>query len=103
MPLLKSRCSCGNRVEKVPITPPGDVRPAFEFDKKMIGEVIEKQFGSCYMPEVVLLNATPAIDRNDESIRDGRGAGSFFYDKWAKKFKFQPRPWKASLCEIKKG
>jgi len=103
MPLLKSRCSCGNRVEKVPITPPGDVRPAFEFDKKMIGEVIEKQFGSCYMPEVVLLNATPAIDRNDEIIIDGRVAGSFFYDIWAKKFKFQPRPWYASLLEIKKG
>lgn len=103
IPLVKKRCSCGEIAQKVQITPPGDVRPAFEFDKKLIRETIEKQFGSYYLPEVILLNNAPGVDRNDEVIIDGRVAGIFYYDIWKKEFKFQPRPWYASLLNIKKN
>lgn len=103
LPLLKKKCSCGNEAIKVKLTPPGDVRPAFEFDRKLISGIIKKQFGSSYMPDVVLLNNAPGIDRNDEVIIDGKIAGNFFYDIWERKFKFQPRPWYASMLKIKKG
>jgi len=103
LPLLKRSCSCGGEVEQVRLTPPGDVRPAFEFDRKMLKDIINNQFGSSYIPEVVLLNPTPAIDKKDEVIIDGRVAGNLIYDIWEKRFKFQPRPWYASLLDIKRG
>ncbi len=103
LPLIKKTCSCGNEGRKVEITPPGDVRPAFDFDKKLIEETIDGQFGDAWLPEVVILNATPAIDKKDEVIIDGRVAGNLVYDIWVKRFKFQPRPWYASLLKVKKG
>lgn len=102
IPLLKRRYE-GMEARHVAITPPGDVRPAFDFDKKIIRDVIEKQFGSCYMPDVVILNSIPAIDRSDEVIIDGKVAGIFYYDIFRKQFYFQSRPWYASLLNIKKG
>jgi len=103
LPLLKRSCSCGGETKHVDITPPGDVRPAFDFDRELIGSIIEKQFGSSYLPEVILLNPTPAIDKKDEVIIDGRVAGNLVYDIWSKNFKFQSRPWYASLLNIKRG
>lgn len=102
MPLLKKSYE-GMEAKHVAITPPGDVRPAFDFDRKMIGDVIKKQFGSSYMPSVVLLNSVPAIDRSDEVIIDGKVAGNFFYDIFRQKFYFNARPWYASLIDINKG
>ncbi|UCG70721.1 MAG: phosphoadenosine phosphosulfate reductase family protein, partial [Thermoplasmata archaeon] len=57
--------------------PPGDVRPAFEGDLKLIRETIDSQFGEgcaeILLPEdkIVILNKAPAIDRMDEIIIDG--------------------------------
>lgn len=102
LPLLKGKCSCGNIAEEVKITPPGDVRPAFEFDKKLIKKTVENQFGSALLPDVVLLNSTPAIDRDDEVIINGKVAGNLYYDIYQKKFKFHPRPWYARMLKIKK-
>ena len=103
IPLLKSKCSCGKEAVHVKLTPPGDVRPAFEYDKKIVSETIREQFGSCYMPRVMLMNSVPAIDKSDEIIIDGKVAGLFYYDIFSKKFYFQSRPWYASLLEVKKG
>lgn len=103
LPLLKNRCKCGNVARKVNITPPGDIRPAFKYDINLLKKVIEKQFGSSYLPNVILLNNLPAIDKNDEVIIDGKVAGNLFYDIWTKTYKFQPRPWYASLLNIKRG
>ena len=102
LPLLKKSHE-GMEAEHVKITPPGDIRPAFGFDRKLIDEVIGKQFGSSYVPEVTILNSIPAIDRSDEVIIDGRVAGALVYDIFSRRFKFQPRPWYASLLDIKKG
>lgn len=102
IPLLK-RGHDGVKAEHLSITPPGDIRPAFEFDRKMLREVIEREFGSSYVPEVTIFNSIPAIDRSDEVIIDGRVAGIFYYDIFRHSFYFQPRPWYASLLDIKKG
>ncbi len=102
IPLLK-KAHEGVEAEHVKLTPPGDIRPAFDFDRKLIDEILKKQFGSSYVPEVTILNSIPAIDRSDEVIIDGRVAGALVYDIFMQKFKFQPRPWYASLLEIRKG
>lgn len=103
LPLLKGKCSCGNVAEEVKITPPGDVRPAFEFDKELIKKTAINQFGDAWLPDVILLNSTPAIDRDEEVIINGRVAGNIYYDIYQKKFKFHPRPWYAGMLKIKKG
>ncbi len=102
IPLLK-RSYDGKAARHVAITPPGDVRPAFDFDVAMLEKLLKKQFGSAYLPPVILLNSIPAIDRSDEVIIDGRVAGVLYYDIFRQSFYFQPRPWYASLLEIKKG
>ncbi len=102
MPLLK-RSYEGMEARHVKITPPGDVRPAFKFDMEMLKSLMERQFGSFYLPPVILLNSIPAIDRSDEVIIDGRVAGILYYDIFRHAFYFQPRPWYASLLDIKKG
>ncbi|HDN50699.1 MAG TPA: phosphoadenosine phosphosulfate reductase, partial [Thermoplasmatales archaeon] len=71
LPLLKEVCICGNAARKVAVTPPGDVRPAFARDRELMKEVMERQFGSHHIPEVVLLNSAPAIDKKDEVIMYG--------------------------------
>ncbi|MBC7080868.1 MAG: phosphoadenosine phosphosulfate reductase family protein [Thermoplasmatales archaeon] len=103
LPVLKERCSCGSVAKEVKITPPGDVRPSFDFDREMIKKKIIEEFGDYYLPENTILNAIPSIDRSDEVIIDGKVAGIFYYDIFYKKFYFQPRPWYMSLLEIKKG
>lgn len=103
LPLLKEVCTCGNAARKVVMTPPGDVRPAFARDRDLMMEVLERQFGSYHIPEVVLLNSAPAIDRKDEIIMYGRVAGNLYYDIWRERFAFQPRPWYASLLKVKRG
>ena len=103
LPLLKEVCICGNAARKVAVTPPGDVRPAFARDRELMKEVMERQFGSHHIPEVVLLNSAPAIDKKDEVIMYGKVAGNLYYDIWKARFAFQPRTWYASLLEVKRG
>ena len=93
LPILENeKCpKCGNTTHEVEITPPGEVRPAFEHDIKMIRDLVDRQFGEGsgleLLPEghVVLLNKAPSLDRMDEIIIDGRTIASIRYDlgkKW---------------------
>lgn len=93
LPILENeKCpKCGNTTHEVEITPPGEVRPAFEHDIKMIRDLVDRQFGEgsglALLPEghVVLLNKAPSLDRMDEIIIDGRTIASIRYDlgkKW---------------------
>jgi len=87
-PVLESAACgrCGSPTESVEVTPPGDVRPAFEHDIRLIRDTIDRQFGpgtgSAVVPEnhVVVLNKAPALDRLDEVIVDGEVSGSLKYD-----------------------
>jgi phosphoadenosine phosphosulfate reductase len=88
VPILESRkCGiCNGETKEVRLTPPGDIRPAFDYDIKLIREVIDSAFGSdCgkkIIPEdkIVILNKAPSLDRMDEFIVDGRVQGALRYD-----------------------
>lgn len=68
------------------ITPPGDYRPAFDFDIKRIRKTVEGQFGAgtgkAMIPEgrLVVLNKCPAVDAMDEVIVDGQVVGSHVFE-----------------------
>jgi phosphoadenosine phosphosulfate reductase len=88
LPVLESRecgkCKC--ETKEVRLTPPGDIRLAFEYDLKLIRDIIDSQFGSgCgikILPDdkIVILNKAPSLDRMDEFIVDGKVQGVLRYD-----------------------
>lgn len=88
LPVLESKkCGlCEGETDQVQLTPPGDVRPAFEGDLNLIKGIIDTQFGmGCsekLLPKnkIVILNKAPSIDRMDEIIIDGRVMGALQYD-----------------------
>ncbi|MFP4609011.1 MAG: phosphoadenosine phosphosulfate reductase family protein, partial [Candidatus Aenigmatarchaeota archaeon] len=102
----KGSCgSCGAEAKKVKITPPGDVRPAFEHDIELIKDTIDRQWGEGYSKKIlseekaIVLNSTPYIDRMDEVIVDGKVIGAIRYNPKNKledeePYEFILRPWK---------
>jgi phosphoadenosine phosphosulfate reductase len=98
VPVLEQKtCSvCGTSTVNVSLTPPGDVRPAFEADVLLVRETIDKQFGkgcgASLIPDgkIVLLNGVPYIDRMDEVILDAQVLGSLQYNPGIG-YKFIPR------------
>ncbi|MGC9307663.1 MAG: phosphoadenosine phosphosulfate reductase family protein, partial [Thermoplasmatota archaeon] len=104
VPVLGDRCGCCHgETEQVQLTPPGDIRPAFQHDRELLREVIQRQFGTALVPEVVILNDAPAIDRMDEVIFDGRVAGTLRYDISQRRYRFLPRLWYAALLQPGQG
>lgn len=77
---------CKSDTSEVEITPPGDVRPAFDYDVNKIRSLVDLQFGKstglALIPEghIVLLNKAPSLDRMDEIIIDGKTVASLRYD-----------------------
>ncbi len=107
LPIVEEgNCSiCGEESRKVEITPPGDVRPAFEEDVKLIRDTIDRQWGEDYSYEIlfeekpVVLNGIPYRDRMDEVIVDGEVIGALRYNperklKGKDPYEFILRPWK---------
>ena len=88
LPIMESKnCPvCGKETIEVEVTPPGDIRPAFQHDIDLIKSIADKQFGknvgNALLPEghVVLLNKAPSLDRMDEIIIDGKTIASMRYD-----------------------
>ena len=82
MPVLGKRCGCGKNTKKVEVTPPGDIRPAFDYDIKRINSVSEKQFNAPLISEghLVVLNKAPYEDRMDEIIVDGEVLASLRFE-----------------------
>lgn len=88
VPILEERkCTlCGEDTEEIQLTPPGDPRPAFEEDIRLLRRTVDRQFGegsgNALFPDgkIVLLNKIPAIDRMDEVIIDGEIIGSLRFD-----------------------
>ena len=99
MPLIRrARCGrCGNDTRKVPITPPGDVRPAFPADRKRIIDSIADEYDMQTALEllppqkIVLLNAVPDIDCCEEIILDGQIIGLHRYRIDALSWEFIPK------------
>ena len=88
LPVLESMTCpiCGKDSREVEITPPGDVRPAFQHDIDLIRKLADEQYGEgsgiALLPEghPVLLNKAPSLDRMDEIIIDGSTVATIRYD-----------------------
>ncbi len=107
VPILgKAECGICYKIPRhVKVTPPGDARPAFDFDINLIRKTIDRQWGQGYskhiIPEdkIVLLNSCPALEHMDEVIVDGEVIGTLRYDikkrfGGEEPYKFLIRPWK---------
>ena len=88
---------CGGGTAKVPVTPPGDIRPAFKFDIEMVRDELDRQFGrgcgAAVIPDgrILLMNRSPSTDRMDEVVMAGRVIGSLVFDIERLEFRFIPR------------
>jgi phosphoadenosine phosphosulfate reductase len=99
LPVLeRSRCGrCGGGTVKVPVTPPGDIRPAFQFDIEMVREELDRQFGkgsgTAVIPDgrILLLSRSPSLDRMDEVIMAGLVIGALVFDLERLEFRFIAR------------
>lgn len=99
IPILeKSKCpSCGSKTFRIEITPPGDVRPAFEKELKRFREIVDADYGlglgHLLLPEnkIYLLNKIPGLDSTEEIIFDGDIYGVFQYDPFRQKSIFKPK------------
>ena len=94
VPVLDKRCSCGNETREVPVTPPGDARPAFPHDIDWINSIFTSHFGAPLIPDghLCLLNKVPDKDRMDEIIIGGGIAGSIRYIPEERRYEPVPRP-----------
>ncbi|MBE6520461.1 MAG: 3'-phosphoadenosine 5'-phosphosulfate sulfotransferase [Thermoplasmata archaeon] len=88
LPILESKeCPvCGGNTLEVPLTPPGDARPAFEHDIGLIRDVLDRDYGKgtgrSVLPDghIVILSKAPGLDRMDEVIIDGSVIATMRYD-----------------------
>ncbi len=80
-PVLGQNCSCGYKAREVPVTPPGDARPAFPADIELINKIYTDHFGAPLIPprHLALLNKVPDQDRMEEIIVGGGIAGIIRY------------------------
>ena len=82
MPVLGKKCGCGKNTKKVEVTPPGDIRPAFDYDINRINSISQKQFNTPLIPDghLVVLNKAPYEDRMDEIVADGEVLASLRFE-----------------------
>lgn len=94
VPVLAEWCHCGSATRGVPVTPPGDARPAFQSDIDLINRIFEHHFGALLIPpgHLVLLNKVPDKDRMEEIIVGGGIAGSIRYIPDERRWEPIPRP-----------
>jgi phosphoadenosine phosphosulfate reductase len=80
-PVLAQSCACHHTTREVPVTPPGDARPAFPADIALINRIYEEHFGAPLIPDghLTLLNKVPDHDRMEEVIVGGGIAGIIRY------------------------
>ncbi|MEM2934597.1 MAG: phosphoadenosine phosphosulfate reductase family protein, partial [Methanocellales archaeon] len=106
LPLLAEKCSkCSSRAVKVDITPPGDIRPAFEFDLNLIRKIVERDFGDASLipnDKLIVLNKVPFEDRMDEIIMDGKVIGSLRFEPHKLDWVFLPRLSAARRMNVKR-
>src|SRR5208337_277821 len=94
-PVLAKTCAaCGAPTGEVPLTPPGDARPAFPADIALINSIFHEHFGAPLVPagQLVLLNKVPDTDRMEEIVIGGGIAGSIRYIPKERRWEPIPRP-----------
>ena len=79
---------------KVPVTPPGDIRPAFPADITHINRIFAAYFGAPLVPagHIALLNKVPDNDRMEEIVMGGAVVGAIRYIPDEKRWEPLPRP-----------
>ena len=99
VPVLAEQCSCGKVTRPVPVTPPGDARPAFPDDISFINSIFEEQFGITLIPEgqIALLNKVPDSDRMEEIVVGGAVVGAVRYLPHEERWEALPRPEAAEI------
>ncbi|MDD1700289.1 MAG: phosphoadenosine phosphosulfate reductase family protein [Methanoregula sp.] len=104
VPVLAQYCNCGARTREVPVTPPGDARPAFPADIALINRIFKEHFGAELIPEghLVLLNKVPDRDRMEEIVVGGGIAGIIRYFPEQRRWEPIPRPEACTLFSPKK-
>ncbi|MHC1597329.1 MAG: phosphoadenosine phosphosulfate reductase domain-containing protein [Methermicoccaceae archaeon] len=106
LPVLDERCGiCKNETKKVEITPPADVRVAFERDVHHINECVRAQFGCELLRayEPVVLSKAPYTDRMDEVVARGCVLGSIRFEIEPMRWVFLPRLEAARAMHPTKG
>ncbi|MBN2154897.1 MAG: phosphoadenosine phosphosulfate reductase family protein [Candidatus Lokiarchaeota archaeon] len=94
---------CKYETDKIQLTPPGDIRPAFENDLVRIRTTIDTTFGEglglLLIPKnnIYLINRTSGIDLSQEIIANGYVYGRFLYNVLRERFEFHPRQVGAKL------
>jgi phosphoadenosine phosphosulfate reductase len=93
-PVLAHSCACGETTREIPVTPPGDARPAFPADIALINRIYEDHFGAPLIPEghLALLNKVPDHDRMEEIVVGGGIAGIIRYLPRQRRWEPIPRP-----------
>ncbi|HIH03009.1 MAG TPA: phosphoadenosine phosphosulfate reductase family protein [Methanoregulaceae archaeon] len=89
VPVLDEVCGrCGGATRAVPVTPPGDARPAFSADVALVNRIYDDHFGAPLVPEgtLALMNKVPDPDRMEEVVVGGAVVGHIRYipaeDRW---------------------
>jgi phosphoadenosine phosphosulfate reductase len=103
-PVLAQRCGCGEKTREVPVTPPGDARPAFAEDIALINRIYSDHFGAPLVPEghIALLNKVPDHDRMEEIVVGGGIVGIIRYLPKQRLWEPIPRPEACALFTPKK-
>jgi phosphoadenosine phosphosulfate reductase len=103
-PVLAETCACGAATRPVPVTPPGDARPAFPADVALINRIYDNHFGAPLIPEghLALLNKVPDKDRMEEIVVGGGIAGIIRYFPEDRRWEPVPRPEACALFSPKK-
>ncbi len=93
VPVLARRCSCEAASREVPLTPPGDIRPAFPSDIERINRIYADYFGAPLIPpgHLALLNKVPDADRMEEVIVGGSVVGAVRYLPEGRRWEAIPR------------
>ena len=104
-PVLARQCACGSETREVPVTPPGDARPAFPDDVALVNRIYEEHFGAPLIPEgqLALLNKVPDNDRMEEVVVGGGIVGIIRYFPDRREWEPVPAPRQASSSPRKSG
>ncbi|MBN1166442.1 MAG: phosphoadenosine phosphosulfate reductase family protein [Methanospirillaceae archaeon] len=92
IPLLGKLCGCGATGRSVPLLQPYDLRPVLTADGDCLTSLVRERFGDVPLPQVMLLNKTGGLDRNDLVIIHGERFGWFSFDPADRRYTFDISP-----------
>ncbi len=105
VPVLSATCACGATTRPVPVTPPGDARPAFPADIALVNRIYQHYYGAPLLPagNLVLLSKVPDDDRMEEIVMGGTIVGAIRYLPEKKMWEALPRPVAGNILQPKRG